>query len=93
MKTTITDENSLWELNIFLPAEAYARMDRNNFAQSEEIIKSALNEITAPQRDAFVSVSFCPELVDELSFTQEQLIDWLAESYGEQNQQMISATN
>jgi len=48
----------------------------------KEIIKSALNEITAPQRDAFVSVSFCPELVDELSFTQEQLIDWLAESYG-----------
>jgi hypothetical protein len=73
------DNNNLWELNIYLPAEAYARMDQERFSESAEIIKSALNEIAGPRLDAFVSLCFCPELVDELTFTQEQLIEWLAE--------------
>jgi hypothetical protein len=87
------DENSLWELNIFLPAEAYARMNRSNFSDSEEIIKSTLNEITRAQCDFFTSVSFCPELVDELSFSQEQLIQWLAESLDRDTHKILSAAN
>lgn len=73
------DDNSLWDLNIYVPAEAYALMDDFRLSESAKIIKCTLNEITRPYLDQFVSVSFYPELVDELTFTQEQLIQWLAE--------------
>lgn len=73
------DERSLWELNLYLPAQAYAKMDADRLSKSADIIKATLNEITRPQRDHFVSVSFYPALVEELTFTQEELIEWLKE--------------
>ncbi len=72
------DDTDLWELGIFLPAEIYARVDRDSFSEPEDTIKSTLNEITAAHRDAFVSVRFYPELVSELSLTQA--IDGVARS-------------
>ncbi len=71
------DDRSLWELNLYLPAEAYARMDADRLSKSADIIKVTLNEITRPEQNHFVSVSFYPELVDELTFSQEELIEWL----------------
>lgn len=74
------DERSLWELNLYLPAHTYAKMNADRLSKSADIIKATLNEITRPQRDHFVSVSFHPALVEELTFTQEELIEWLKEA-------------
>lgn len=66
------DDRSLWELNLYLPAEAYARMNPDRLSKTADIIKATLNEITRPQQDHFVSVSFYPDLVDELTFSQKE---------------------
>ena len=51
-----------------------------------------LNEITAAHRDAFVSVRFYPELVSELSLTQEQLMEWLGQRFGPDDIKKLVAT-
>lgn len=86
------DDTDLWELGIFLPAEIYARVDRDSFSAPEDTIKSTLNEITAAHRDAFVSVRFYPELVSELSLTQEQLMEWLGQRFGSDDIKKLAAT-
>lgn len=42
------DDKSLWALNIFLPAEHYARMDRDDLANSAEITKQQLMRLQSP---------------------------------------------
>jgi len=79
------DDDSLWRLNVFLPAAAYARIDHDSFSSAERTILSTLNEIGGSYRDRFISLSFCPELVDQLSFDQRQLMDWLSESLDNKN--------
>jgi hypothetical protein len=74
------EDDSLWCLRVFLPAEAYAKIDRESFSSAEDTILSTLNEISGSQGDRFISLSFSPELVDKLSFDQQQLMEWLDES-------------
>jgi hypothetical protein len=74
------EDDSLWRMRVFLPAEAYAIIDRESFSKAEDTILSTLNEISAAQGDRFTSLNFCPELVDKLSFDQQQLMEWIDES-------------
>lgn len=83
--TNSYDFTDLWHLNLFLPAETYATTARATFAEAEETIRATLNEITRSRGDNFISVNFEPELVDELTFDQEQLMEWLSETIEHQN--------
>lgn len=74
------DYRRFWELKLFLPAETYAISTPNALSQASDLIMSTLNEVVRANSDKFVRVDFFPELVNELSFTQAQLIDWLAEA-------------
>ena len=82
------EEDRLWNLKLFLPAEAYARSTGSFFSEASQVIRSTLNEVVRAQRDRFVYVEFFPELVDQLSFTQDQLMEWLEEA---KEQDLISA--
>ena len=82
------ERDRLWDLKLFLPAQAYARSSNGLFSEASKVIRSTLNEVVSAQRDRFISVDFFPELVDKLSFSQDELMEWLDEA---KEQGLISA--
>lgn len=74
------EQNQLWELRLYLPAEAYARFDSEFFSETGKVVRSTLNEVVRSRKDRFVSLEFFPELVDQLTFTQDELVKWLEEN-------------
>jgi hypothetical protein len=75
--TDMYDDDELLEARLFLPAQAFARLDSTDRNSAAQLIMTTLNEVTSSLGQRFVSLSFYPELVEELSFTQQELLEWL----------------
>jgi hypothetical protein len=78
------DDDESWGARLFLQAEAYARLRFDDRTRIEGIIGETLNEITRSLGNHFSWVQIGPQLVDELSETQTDLVQWVREAWPKQ---------
>lgn len=65
-----------YEVNLYLPPQAYAVIGSNDRECFVTEIFETMNEIMVPMCERVFSVRIVPELVEALTYSQEALIRW-----------------